>query len=64
MAAFISKFVFGFFCILVFLSLIDAVKDEFHEEMFIKPLESGHVYNHFQFTTTWDVDLFDGSQCE
>lgn len=29
--------------------------DEFTEELFIKPLPTGHVYSYFQFTTTWDV---------
>lgn len=31
-------------------------KDSFHEELFIKPLISGHVYSYFQFTTLWEVD--------
>lgn len=31
-------------------------KDSFHEELFIKPLASGHVYSYFQFTTLWEVD--------
>ncbi|XP_046675490.1 LOW QUALITY PROTEIN: GPI transamidase component PIG-T-like [Homalodisca vitripennis] len=29
-------------------------KDEFHEELMIKPLASGHVYSYFQFTTLWN----------
>uniref|UniRef100_A0A1L8E420 Putative gpi transamidase complex n=1 Tax=Nyssomyia neivai TaxID=330878 RepID=A0A1L8E420_9DIPT len=28
-------------------------QDEFHEELFIKPLASGHVNTFFQFTTKW-----------
>ncbi|XP_002736149.2 GPI-anchor transamidase component PIGT-like [Saccoglossus kowalevskii] len=35
--------------------------DKFDEELFIRPLPSGHVYSHFQFTTTWDVDVHDPS---
>lgn len=27
--------------------------DEFHEELLVKPLASGHVYSYFQFTTLW-----------
>lgn len=28
--------------------------DEFHEELLLKQLPSGHVYAHFQFTTLWE----------
>lgn len=28
-------------------------RDEFHEELLVKPLASGHVYSYFQFTTLW-----------
>ncbi|KAL1458164.1 hypothetical protein WDU94_008333 [Cyamophila willieti] len=31
-------------------------KDSFHEELFMKPLVSGHVYSYFQFTTIWEID--------
>ncbi|KAJ8865834.1 hypothetical protein PR048_033356 [Dryococelus australis] len=31
-------------------------KDFFDEELLLKPLDSGHVYAYFQFTTLWDVD--------
>ena len=31
-------------------------KDTFTEELFIKPLPTGHLYSFFQFTTKWDVD--------
>lgn len=27
--------------------------NEFKEELLVKPLPSGHVYSHFEFTTTW-----------
>jgi len=30
--------------------------DTFDEEVLIKPLQNGHVYSHFQFTTRWDVN--------
>lgn len=29
--------------------------DSFDEELFIKPLPSGHVYAYFQFTTLWHI---------
>ncbi|KAJ7384981.1 hypothetical protein OS493_018670 [Desmophyllum pertusum] len=44
---------------LLFLSCSLAVKDVFHEELFMRPLKTGHVYAHFQFTTVWDVDIRD-----
>lgn len=31
--------------------------DEFHEELLIRPLPSGHLHAHFQFVTTWHVDV-------
>jgi len=31
-------------------------KDSFSEELFIKPLPTGHLYSYFQFTTKWDVN--------
>ena len=53
------------FCLFfIILCVIEGSKDEFNEEMFIKPLESGHVYTHFQFTTTWDVNIYDKSDCK
>ncbi|GAB0091819.1 PIG-T [Sergentomyia squamirostris] len=30
--------------------------DEFHEELFIKPLPSGHINTFFQFTTKWQYN--------
>lgn len=35
------------------LKIAFASNDKFHEELFIKPLQSGHVYTYFQFTTQW-----------
>ncbi|XP_031563607.1 GPI transamidase component PIG-T-like [Actinia tenebrosa] len=55
MAAFwITILVFFYFSSFSFAS-----KDEFHEELLIKPLPTGHVYTYFQFTTLWDVDIKD-----
>lgn len=34
----------------------DQHRDSFTEELFIKPLSSGHVYNYFLFTTRWNID--------
>ncbi|XP_037283794.2 phosphatidylinositol glycan anchor biosynthesis class T [Rhipicephalus microplus] len=34
----------------------DLHSDIFTEELFIKPLSSGHVYSYFLFTTRWDFD--------
>lgn len=28
-------------------------ESRFTEELLVKPLPSGHVYSHFEFTTTW-----------
>ena len=39
-------------------------EDAFHEELFIKPLPTGHIYTHFQFTTTWDVELKRKDECK
>ncbi|XP_012262616.2 GPI transamidase component PIG-T [Athalia rosae] len=35
----------------------NSIKDEFNEELMLKPLPSGHVYAHFQFTTIWEADI-------
>ena len=37
--------------------------DAFHEELYLKHLPSGHVYAHFQFTTTWKTSLEDENAC-
>ncbi|KAH9489834.1 hypothetical protein Btru_037253 [Bulinus truncatus] len=34
-------------------------KDEFTEELLIKPLSGGYVYSHFQFTTKWNASIHD-----
>ena len=28
-------------------------ESKFTEELLVRPLSSGHVYSHFEFTTTW-----------
>ncbi|XP_064640505.1 GPI transamidase component PIG-T-like [Lineus longissimus] len=39
------------------LSVVRSSDEQFHEELLIKPLPNGHIYTHFQFTTTWDIDI-------
>ena len=60
MAAVLSSFVVCLLC----LSLSFAAKDVFHEQLFLRPLKTGHVYAHFQFTTVWDVDIRDSKACK
>ncbi|KAG9337490.1 hypothetical protein JZ751_028681 [Albula glossodonta] len=33
-------------------------KDQFQEELVIRPLQSGDIYSSFQFRTRWDIDFF------
>lgn len=33
------------------------INDKFHEELYMKPLPSGHVYSYFQFTTVWNTSF-------
>lgn len=46
-------------CIVISLYLLQSSRayynDSFDEELFIKPLPSGHVYGYFQFTTLWHI---------
>jgi len=49
------------FC-LFFVSLLTrcaliSSSDEFHEELLLRPLPSGHLHAHFQFVTTWHVPV-------
>ncbi len=39
-------------------------KEQFHEELYIKPFPNGDVLTHFQFTTLWSVDIRDKSSCK
>ncbi|XP_067054119.1 GPI transamidase component PIG-T-like [Acropora muricata] len=43
----------------LFLSVSLATEDAFHEELIMRPLSTGHVYAHFQFSTVWHVDVED-----
>lgn len=49
-------------CFLIQFELVNA-KDKYTEELLIKPLDSGHVYFQFQFTTQWDADIADSNSC-
>lgn len=31
-------------------------QDEFHEELFLKPLPTGHINSFFQFSTEWTLN--------
>ena len=48
----------------LFLSVSLATEDAFHEELIIRPLSTGHVYTHFQFSTVWHVDVEDPKACK
>lgn len=37
-------------------------KDEFKEELVIRPLQSGDIYASFQFRTLWDTDFLQGKR--
>ena len=39
-------------------------KEEFHEELYIKPFPDGDVLTHFQFTTFWSVDIHNKNACK
>jgi len=53
--------------VLIFCLVIESVhcvpKDAFFEELYLKHLPSGHVYAHFQFTTTWNTSPGDENAC-
>ncbi|XP_059619020.1 GPI transamidase component PIG-T [Phlebotomus argentipes] len=51
-----QRMMFWFVLLLLFsvkLALGVGYQDEFHEELFVKPLPSGHINTFFQFTTKW-----------
>ena len=48
----------------LFLSVSLATEDAFHEELIMRPLSTGHVYAHFQFSTVWHVDVEDPKACK
>lgn len=42
-----------------------AARDQFQEELVIRPLHSGDIYASFQFRTLWDIDFLQERQkCE
>lgn len=48
--------------LVIFLVLIEEsyqFTDSFSEELYLKPLESGHINSYFQFTTKWDMNKND-----
>lgn len=49
--------------VLLYSPLLSA-KEEFHEELLIKPLSSGEVLTYFQFTTLWDVNIHNSDACK
>lgn len=46
------------------LSPVPKHKDEFQEEMVIRPLHSGDIYASFQFRTLWETDFRRGHKGE
>ena len=48
------------FCIL-YLRNSNAELNTFSEELLIKPLSSGHIYSHFEFTTLWENPSIENS---
>lgn len=38
------------------------LKDEFQEELVVRPLHSGDIYASFQFRTVWETDFTRGSK--
>lgn len=45
----------SFFILITLMKFVFPQNDFFHEELMLKPLPSGHVYAHFQFTTLWET---------
>jgi hypothetical protein len=50
-------------CFLCYISSFAEGKEEFHEELYIKPFPGGDVLTYFQFTTLWSADIRDESSC-
>ena len=59
-----SKQVISVVLLCVVITVVRSQSDRFDEELFVRPLQSGHVYSHFQFTTRWDVDQSDQLACK
>lgn len=47
------RWISGAILLLVVIVCHGAESDRFNEELYIKPLNSGHIYTYFQFTTQW-----------
>ncbi|KAJ6637247.1 GPI transamidase component PIG-T [Pseudolycoriella hygida] len=45
--------------IFVIISESSQFQDEFHEELFLKPLPTGHINSYFQFSTEWTLNRGD-----
>lgn len=43
-------------------SFTAAARDQFQEELVIRPLHSGDIYASFQFRTLWDIDFLQERQ--
>lgn len=39
-------------------------QDEFHEELFLKPLPTGHINSFFQFSTEWTLNRRDSRKVD
>lgn len=48
------QFVITFFAVVTTTSA--QFQDEFHEELFLKPLPTGHINSFFQFSTEWTLN--------
>lgn len=47
---------FSYILIIFHCVQLTRTSDTFREELYIKPLSSGHVYSYFQFTTILNAD--------
>lgn len=57
----VMKVVISVISVAVFVWSVEAISDEFVEELYIKPLYSEQVLAHFQFSTKWDTDVTSNS---
>lgn len=55
-----------FAAILVIATIKQSIQfqDEFHEELFLKPLPTGHINSFFQFSTEWTLNRRDSRNVE
>lgn len=52
------------FLLVLIRSRFSSAKEEFHEELLVKPFPTGEVLTYFQFTTLWDVQIYDNDACK